>query len=685
MNPEQALQARLKRTWGAFFRRFGTFTASQQAAIPLILEGENIVLSAPTASGKTEAVLAPLIENYLPPLRSAALRLLYVLPTRALIHDLQTRLLPICETLQVTLAVKTYDANTFNYQHSSDILLTTPESLDSLLANQPKLLLQVQAVILDELHQLDGTPRGDQLRLLLNRLRQIRDYAAHQGDAPDAKVQYVALSATMAQAASVAERYFPHPTIVTIAGSRPIQAESIPLDAMNPQSLIAYFSVFQARSWRKALAFCNTRAEVEAYAAFVRQAQTVFGEQVFTHYSNLSSERRYAIESQFAASDAAICFATNTLELGIDIGSIDTVLLIGAPPDSAAFLQRLGRANRRQRFIQAAYFYRSLLEQRLFEVLPDVTSQHELRPFRPAVAIQQIFSLLKQSPNLAIRLAPLAKLFDGLLSAAELENILGHLQTLDYLKSARLGEWRAGAKLNRLIDQQGYTDNPLSIYSNIDSAGQQSIDIRDKYSQKILAKVDKHWLSRASLTLEGQTLDVMWQDKRSLWVAKSDQQARTEKTLYLSSRQALQFEIAQVLGAKLGWQKGAAPFVADAEGGVYLFHWLGDVYGRIFYDLIRPHQVVYETRQIGLCLYFAELPTALPLWRETIVRNMLERSFMRYESWLQLGAYQFLLTKDLRCQAVLEQLQLGRLLAALNALKPQAAGEHSAILIDLLS
>ena len=444
--PALLLKAQLERTWPAFFARYGAFTPAQLAAIPPLLAGHNVILCAATAGGKTEAALAPLIERHVLPQRAGQqLAIVYLLPTRALIGDIANRLAAPLERLRVQMAVKTHDLDTFRPDSPADLLLTTPESLDALLATRPKTLANVRAVVLDELHVLDGSVRGDQLRAVLARVRQVRSYAARSGDAPDAQVQYAALSATLAEPEQAAARYFPAPLVVSVPGSRATEIELLQMDKDSAGALIAYLSGFQARGWRKALVFCNTRAEVEAYATAVKAAHTPFGHAVYVHYSNLERMRRQEIEQQFAQAGAAICFASSTLELGIDIGSIDVAILIGAPGSVAAFVQRVGRAGRRQQRLHAACFYRTPLEKLLLAALAAAPeAEPTSSPFRPSVAVQQIFSLLLQSPLGAVRLQPLAELFDGLVPAADVQALLGHLQERNYLATARAGEWRGG-------------------------------------------------------------------------------------------------------------------------------------------------------------------------------------------------------------------------------------------------
>jgi ATP-dependent Lhr-like helicase len=647
-----------------------------------MLAGENVLLGAPTASGKTEAALAPLIERYLPPrLEGTAppgLTILYLLPTRALINDVAARLAAPLEALRVSRATKTHDLNTFDPKRPTDLLLTTPESLDALLAGQAKALAGVQAVVIDELHIFEGTARGDQLQVLMNRLRQVRVYAAQAGDAETANVQGVALSATLAQPETSAARYFAGAHVVEVTGARPIRAEQIAMDADSPGALLDYLRTFRQRGWRKALAFCNTRAEIESWAAAVRAAGSPFGEAVYVHYSNLEWERRVEIERQFAQAEAALCFASSTLELGIDVGNIDVALLVGAPGSTAAFVQRVGRANRRQRVARVACFYRTPLERVMFGALLHA-QDHAVPPaaFRPSVAVQQIFSLLKQSPAGAVRLAPLGALFAGLLSADEVRAILGHLQALGYLQSGRPGEWRAGDRLNRLVDLQSAEHSTLSIHSNIETGGAGQVKIRDQQSGRVVANVDRQWFDREVLTLEGRAINVEWYDGESLWVSPhpGDEDPAAHMH-YLSTRQVLSYDLARRFPAQLGLAPGSAPLITQPDGyGWLLFHWLGDVYGRAAGDLAGYVLPVEDTAQPGICLGLRDDPQTLPLWTVEQVTRYLRDHYRAYEPLLGLGAYQHLLPPELRQRAVIAQFDVARFLRAAEDLRMERAPE----------
>ena len=723
-----ALKARLPRSWPAFFARHGRFTPAQLAAIPPLLDGADLLLCAPTASGKTAAVLAPLIERHLAPARPPVpLAMLYLVPTRALANDLRTRLAHPLSSLGLRLAVKTHE-NPFAVGASADLLITTPEGADALLATQPGRFAGLRALVIDELHLFDGTPRGDQLRVLLRRLRQIRAYAASSGDAPDAATQLVALSATLADPAGAAVRYMERAEIVELGGARPLEAELINLQGGGTEALLAHLASFRARGWRKALAFCNSRAEVERYAAAARPGSP-FGEAVFVHYSNIEGRRRREIEAQYAAADSAICFASSTLELGIDIGSVDSVILIGPPGSPASFAQRVGRGNRRGSAARATCCYRTPLERLLFTALLPETRRHgdtETRrhgdspgmpsgapalplsvspalpvsrspalpvsrspslpvsqspcllvsrspgsPFRPSVAVQQCFSLIQQSPTAALRLAPLAELLAGLLERTELEQILGQLVDARYLKPGRPGEWRAGPRLNQLFDAQRAEHVSLSIYSNIEGSSAPTVAIRDQHTQQVIANVDALWLDREALTLEGRPISVEWSDGEALWVSTQPGGAGGPP-IYRAARQLLSLELAQLLPAQLGLPPNSMALV-QLPGGCLCFHWLGDLYGRALRDLLGPILGAADTAAPGLALLLPEAPRALPPLGEGELLRYLHGAYRQYEPLLELGPFQPMLPTPLRRQAVIAQFGVARFLAAYAALTPVAA------------
>lgn len=673
-----ALKKRLGRTWTAFFERHGNFTPVQLAAIPLLLDGRNAVICAPTASGKTEAAIVPLIERYCEH-NVTELAILYLTPTRALVNDLLGRLAVPLDTLRLSLASKTRDLNTFDPRAPAHILITTPESVDSLLASHPSVFANVRAVVIDELHLFDGTPRGDQLRVVIRRLRQIRAYAATQGDAPGDQLHMVALSATLADPQRTAARYFDGAQVILDNSSRALDLELLPLAEDSADELLAYVRTFRARGWRKTLVFCNSRAEVESYAAAL-QNRSPFGDAVFVHYSNIAPQRRIEIETSFATAEVAVCFATSTLELGIDIGNIDVVVLVGPPGDASSFAQRIGRGNRRSATLRVACFYRTPLERLVFEALgtglADAGVTGTAGVFRPSVAVQQIFSLIKQSPTGAIRLKLLVDLLRGLVSEADGQAIVGHLQRLDYLKTGRPGEWQPGERLNALFDRQASAYSDLSIHSNISGPAARPVEIRDRYTHQTVASVDSQWLSRPVLTLEGRSLHVEWIDGEAIWVSATHGEHDTSKFHYRGARKALSFHLAQRLPVQLGLAPHQAAWIA-APTGWWWFHWLGDLYAHVLVGLLQPHVAVERTKLPGLCVLLRDDPKTVswPPMSEAQVRRYVETQYRGLERMLDLGPFQPLLPTVLRQRAVVDQFDVPAFVDAVSCLRPSPAPE----------
>ncbi len=364
------------------------------------------------------------------------------------------------------------------------------------------------------------------------------------------------------------------------------------------------------------------------------------------------------------------------------------VILIGPPGNRQSFVQRVGRGNRRRDVTRVACFYRTPLERLLFAALvgpADDGDPAPPAPFRPSVAIQQIFSLVKGSPIAAVRLAELSQVFAGMVVPDDLAAILEHLQRWDYLDMWRPGEWRAGARLGELFDQQTWAQCPLSIHSNIQGDAGRQVDVRDRDTHQTVARVDAWWLEQPVLTLQGRPVSVEWYDGEAMWVTASPQDL-AQRLEYRSERQLLSYDLARLLPAQLGLPPGTAPFIPeqappDAEEGSHvrpgwwLFHWLGDLYGRALLDLLRYRVPVTATAQPGLCLLLSDEPRALPAWTEAQVTQYLEDNYRTLEPLLTLGPFHRLLPPELRCRAAIAQFDVPRFVQAANALRPQVCPE----------
>jgi ATP-dependent Lhr-like helicase len=332
----------LPRVYDAFFGNRWGLLPSQKIAIPIVLEGKNLLLIAPTGSGKTEAVVAPLAERALD-FRGQTYAI-YIAPTRALANDLEVRLKERLERCGLRLAIRHGERNTVQGKQPPAFILTTPESLEVMLSVMPdyarERLKEVRAVVVDEVHQFFGTRRGLQLACLLERLK-------HHAKHP---LQRIGLSATVAEPERVARflQGSDEPVqVVSVKGQRQLQVYISFVGSPKPDDFgdaAAEWLNEILADHRKVLVFANTRATCDWLCWQLSECLPV---PVMLHYSSLHRDYREWVEKTFRQAQRAVCVATSTLELGIDIGDIDAVAFWGAPHSVTSFLQRLGRGNRR--------------------------------------------------------------------------------------------------------------------------------------------------------------------------------------------------------------------------------------------------------------------------------------------------------------------------------------------------
>lgn len=390
------IRQQLPTTWSAFFARFGRLRPIQIAAIPEILRGGNVLVTAPTAGGKTEAVAAPLCE-LLKARQWERLSIMLVTPTRALVNDLYHRLEKPLHELGIHLARKTSD-HALPKGGGGQFVITTPESLESLLTFDRESLAGLRALVMDEVHLLDGSPRGDQLRFLLRRLE---TYLRHKQGEGDYSLQRIALSATVATPEVTATTYLGDGSrVVSVPGQR--QIESRIILAEGDEETRAREAMLAAGGFpdlRKVLVFVNSRRQADL-AGLYRQGAFEHAP-VYGHHGDLSKQRREDAEVRFKSDRRAICLATMTLEVGIDIGDVDLVVCMDPPFSLGSFLQRIGRGCRRlQGRTRVLCVARDQNGRLIFEALIRQASLGlpvtPAAPVRRSVIIQQTLAYLRQ-------------------------------------------------------------------------------------------------------------------------------------------------------------------------------------------------------------------------------------------------------------------------------------------------
>ena len=340
---------------------------AQERAIPLILDGTNdVIIAASTASGKTEAAFLPILTRLAEIPDSPGL-VLYVSPLKALINDQWNRLQELAELLEIPVTPWHGDISQQRkarfLKSPSGCLLITPESLEALLLRRGHgltgLLAGLRYVVVDELHAFIGTERGKQLQSLLHRVEK----------ALGRRVCRVGLSATLGDMAGAAEYLRPDGrSEVTLVSSNeagqelkvlvkgllekatpPKLGEDARLDS--PAKLAVAAHLFHVLRGSSNLVFPNSRSEVEFYSDHLRSLcdDQGFPNEFWPHHGNLSKEIREETERALKRGElpaTAIC--TSTLELGIDIGPVKSVVQVGPPPSVASLRQRLGRSGRRK-------------------------------------------------------------------------------------------------------------------------------------------------------------------------------------------------------------------------------------------------------------------------------------------------------------------------------------------------
>jgi ATP-dependent Lhr-like helicase len=399
-----ALRAMMPDAYPIFFAGRTPWPA-QALVMPPVVRGQSAMLAAPTASGKTEAAIAPLYQRHIS-FKRERLSTLYIAPTKALAND-------IFERLEAYLGIRSpgcvtrYTGDRHDFRDDKELfcLIVTPEALDSLQLMRSAALAGVRAAVIDEIHLLHGVPRGQQLRFVLDR---VRAGAAPPKDARDT-FQLVGMTATIDRLEEVRDLWLGSTgALVRHGAPREIALELLDVElASQPGDSTATKSARALARWLrhsgppKVLVFDNTRNGAHALAAALDfELDAAFGADrappLHLHIGVLSAAERERVERQMKSDRAGICVATSTLEIGIDIGDIDAIVLATPPNNVGSFLQRIGRGNRRTGTCRVLGLHSGALGTAAFYALVDCARRGELDDVheydRPSVRFQQVLS-----------------------------------------------------------------------------------------------------------------------------------------------------------------------------------------------------------------------------------------------------------------------------------------------------
>lgn len=425
----------------------------QAAAIKKILSSdENVILASRTASGKTEAAFLPILSKV--DFRKSGVKVIYISPLIALINDQFQRIEDLCSYLDLRVTKWHGEASRSLKEqvlkNPSGVLLITPESLEAMLVNAPhnarKLFGAVDYIVIDEIHSFLGADRGIQLRSILARLKSLNS----------AKALIVGLSATIGDYAQAKNMTGDEANTKVLLDKSAKEIDvrlryyaadgaELPVDLLK--------NLYLETKDHKVLIFPNSRSRCEEVAVKLKKlSDRVKGHPYyFSHHSSIHKELREYIET-FAKTNVRYPFAiacTSTLELGIDIGSVDMVVQIDSVQSISSLVQRLGRSGRREGEKSRLLFYATkpwsllqtlacldLFEEGYIEPLRQVTKPYDILLHQTLAYVKQFSecSFKKLWENVQVNHAfadieenELKHIVDWLLQTNMLEQINGQL------------------------------------------------------------------------------------------------------------------------------------------------------------------------------------------------------------------------------------------------------------------
>jgi len=527
--------------------RWKELTLIQEATIPSILNGDNCILIAPTAGGKTEAAFIPILDTICKE-ELKPISVIYVSPIRALLNNQERRLQRLGQLVNVG-AFKWHG----EVSHSSKkkfsiepvhIMATTPESLEVILMSpsyeHSTLFSNVRFFVIDEIHYFAENYRGVQLTSIIERIQTYSQY----------DIQRIGLSATIGN---------PEEILQWMSGSSK-RCQKVINPATTGRSskiLVRYFQDFNEDiitkkilpeiKEKKSLFFCNSRSAAEKVSQILNKVNV----KTKVHHSSISKDiREYSEEILKTAEEMCMC-CTSTMELGIDVGDLDVVLQYNSPSNVASFRQRMGRTGRRPG-TQSHYEFCTGNEFALLNAIAIVELARKkwvesVNIPRKAfnVLLQQIFSVINQKYGI---------------SKEYIRNIVQNVNSFKDISDKELEEFIKFLIKDEILEDSGAelimgnkTDKKFGSYgifefiSVFDTVSEFSIRFKNKeigtlqsWFVNILSKDNANF----TFTLAGKTwrVDNIDFDKHILYVSESP---KAKDTIWIGGGAPVSFEIAQ--------------------------------------------------------------------------------------------------------------------------------------------
>jgi ATP-dependent Lhr-like helicase len=449
-------------------KRWEKLRPIQEAAITRILEtDDNYILASRTASGKTEAAFLPILSKL--NFHEDGIQVLYISPLIALINDQFYRIEELCKYLDVTVTKWHGEANkTLKdkvVKQPQGIILITPESLEAMFINKPfnikQLFSNLKYIVIDEIHSFIGTDRGTQLKSILSRLQEVNTkpfsivgLSATIGDYNEAKkftgneLKTKVLLDRTSKEIHVLFRYFKNDN------------EELPLELLK--------DLYIETKDNKVLIFPNSRGRAEEVAVKLKKiSDRLKGHHnYFSHHSSVDKEFREYVE-YFAKNNNRQNFCiscTSTLELGIDIGTVDEVVQIDATHSISSLIQRVGRSGRNEGESSNLFLYATnswsllqsiacwlLYKEGFIEPPPSIE-----RPFD--ILLHQALSITKGHSGIALN--HLVKLLKqnfafNQIEEPDIKSILNHLIEIDFLEKIQ-SEVIIGVEGEKIVNSRDF-------------------------------------------------------------------------------------------------------------------------------------------------------------------------------------------------------------------------------------